>query len=71
MAVLLLRLLPDLRCHSCGRIGFIHEKTQLCLICLNEVLEIQCRNDLQSRLRRRFRQIAVEIQAKLREFGAS
>jgi hypothetical protein len=37
--VFVLHMMPDLRCHGCGHIGYIDRKSQLCAHCVGTVLE--------------------------------
>ena len=45
MTVLILHVQSDLRCSDCGRIRWIDKKTQRCLYCLGQALEVQDRRN--------------------------
>lgn len=33
-----LRLIPGARCEGCGRLGYVHDRTRGCLLCMHAAL---------------------------------
>ena len=71
---LILRLVENQRCESCGAIGHIEERARLCLYCCAVRLKVEDRarkqrETIEGRAAVRFRSLLSEVAGKLRAFG--
>jgi hypothetical protein len=64
------RLIPGIGCDGCHSIGYVCDKTRLCLYCLGLKVSVEERRQkLTGTLRGRFATIATEVREKLRKFN--
>lgn len=67
--VLVFRMLPNLYCDQCRNIGYVCEKSHLCLHCLGIKVSVEVRREkLTGTLRARNAGLLAEIRDKLRTF---
>jgi hypothetical protein len=67
--VLVLRLLPNRKCESCGAIGRVHDLTGLCLSCLDPWVKVEERKQkLDETVRIKFAWPVEKIAEFRREF---
>lgn len=73
---LFLTLIEDQRCQDCGKVGWVADKSLLCLRCLAPIIEKQSRQakkekDIATALREKFSEIGRDVARKIFEFNAA
>lgn len=64
------RLLPGMACDGCHSIGYVCDRSRLCLYCLGLKVSVEARRQKLSRtLRGHFATLATEVREKIRQFN--
>lgn len=67
--IIVLRLHPNGRCHGCSAIGYVDEKTLLCLYCVALKINVEVRKrKLTTTLSQRFASLKEKVRQQLRDF---